>query len=86
MFRKTPDDSVRKAFPFAIEGESLFEHRNAKYGELKLVVIGEFRSKRDPARKNVRDVLESHNVRMIATDQLDNLVQEIIATGKDVAL
>lgn len=81
-----PDDSVRKAFPFAIEGESLFEHPNAKYGELKLVVIGEFRSKSDPARKNVRDVLESHNVRMIAVDQLDNLVQEIIATGKEVAL
>ncbi len=79
-----PDDSVRKALPYAIEGESIYGHQHATFGELKLIVVGEFRSKNDEARATVNDILKAHNVRMVFNDQLDTLVQEILAKGKTI--
>lgn len=77
-----PDDAVRKAFPLAYEGGALYEQPHQTLGNLKLLVIGEFSSKSDESRANVRSVLESHHVRMVPLDKLDDLVQEILATGK----
>ncbi len=77
-----PDDAVQKAFSIAAKGEALYDHPHALLGELKLIVVGEFRSKNDEARDPVNRLLERSNVRLIPEESLDGLVQEIIATGK----
>ncbi|MDB5344788.1 MAG: hypothetical protein JWP89_3165 [Schlesneria sp.] len=77
-----PDDSVRKALPYAFEGESIYGHPHEKFGQLKLIVVGEFQTKQDDARATVSKILEKHHVRLVPNDQLDTLVQEISAKGK----
>ena len=77
-----PDDAVRKAFSFAAEGEALHTHEDERFGKLKLIVVGEFRSKSDEARDPVSRLLERSHVRLIPEEGLDGLVQEIMATGK----
>ena len=77
-----PDDAVRKAWSYAAEGEALYGHSHERLGDLKLIVVGEFRSKSDEARDPVNRLLASSNVRMVPEDGLDGLVQEIMATSK----
>ena len=79
-----PDDAVRKAFSYAAQGEALYSHPHETLGDLKLIVVGEFRSKSDEARNPVNQLLECSHVRLIPEEGLDGLVQEIMATGKVV--
>ena len=77
-----PDDAVRKAWSYAAEGESLYEQPHTKFGQLKLIIVGEFHSKRDEARAPIFKLLEKSHVRMVPDDGLDALIHEIMATGK----
>ena len=79
-----PDEAVRKAFSFAAEGEALYGHPHEQFGDLKLIVVGEFRSKNDEARDPINRLLDRSHVRLIPEEGLDGLVQEIMATGKVV--
>ena len=81
-----PDDSVRKAFQFAGEADAISSHPDPELGVMKLVVIARFRSKTDEARGSVADCLRSHDVQLVAEEQLNELVQEIKAHGKEFSM
>lgn len=81
-----PDDAVSKAWRWAAEGQCLYENPHEKLGELKLIVVGEFRSKSDESRASIAPLLERHQVKLVPNDQLDSLVQEISVHGKEIEL
>jgi len=78
------DDSVDRACRYGAEGDSLASHEDETWGPMKLIVVGRFRSKKDPARTAVKNYLGSHNATLHTDDRLNDLVQLIVATGKDI--
>ena len=83
---KDRDEAVGKAWRWAAEGQCLYDNPHEKLGKLKLVVIGEFRSKTDETRSSIAPLFEKHHVKLVPSDQLDALVQEIAAHGKELDL
>ena len=81
---RDPDQSFRTACKYAVEGRSLFEHADSKFGELQLVVIGQFRPKDEESSKLVRRVFKASNVKMYSSHELHKLIDEIRQTGKDI--
>jgi hypothetical protein len=61
---------VRKALPLAFEGKSLYEHRNESYGDMALLVAGQFRSTSDKSRTTMEGNLKEHKVRMVARSRV----------------
>lgn len=77
------DDPLPTTYRYAVEGGSIYNNPHHRYGKLKLLVVGSFRSKSDENRKVVSHVLESHHVTLYSMDEVDKLVHEILATGRD---
>jgi hypothetical protein len=80
-----PERSVTKACKFAVEGRSLHEHEDPRFGDLQLFVIGKFRPGDLDSPVRVRRVLEENQVRLYRADELAMLIDEIRRTGKDLA-
>lgn len=78
------EKSLDTAYRYAVEGDSIYETEHADFGKLQLVVVGSFRSQSDENKPLVNRVLEKHHVSLYSADELDKLVQEILATGKDI--
>ncbi len=76
--------AINTACKYAIEGQSLYSSPDPLLGDLQLVVIGGFRSKDDDAKACVRNILQSHDVRLFATADLPELIIEIQETAKDL--
>ncbi|MCC7085432.1 MAG: DUF3037 domain-containing protein [Pirellulales bacterium] len=70
---------------YAVEGQSLYEHRDPTRGDLQLVVVGKFRSKDRESPLLVRKVLEEHKVRLYQFSALPELVAEIRRTAKKIS-
>jgi len=78
-------ENSRAAYQYAVEGEWIFDNADEQSGERQLIVAGYFRGKNDENKPRVKNILKRHNVKLYAEDELDDLAQEILATGKDVA-
>ena len=74
---------LQTAYKYAVEGDSIHETEHERFGKLKLLVVGSFRSKSDENKEIVKRVLENHHVGLYAMDEVDKLVHEILVTGKD---
>jgi hypothetical protein len=72
------------ACKYAIEGRSLFEHPHRKFGDLQLIIVGEFGSHPDDKKIVVERILKENKVRLYPANDLDDLVDEIRTTGKDL--
>jgi hypothetical protein len=77
------ENPLQTAYKYAVEGDSIYETEHERFGKLKLLVVGSFRSKSDENKQVVNRVLENHHVTLYAMDDVDKLVHEILATGKD---
>ena len=53
-------------------------------GAMQLIIVGDFRSKRDESRNDVGRILEAHKVKMYAEWELGELIREIATTGRDL--
>jgi hypothetical protein len=71
------------ACKYAIEGRSLFEHPDHKFGDLQLIIVGEFGDHPGDKKVAVERILKENKVRLYAANELDNLVDEIKTTAKD---
>jgi hypothetical protein len=71
---------------YAVEGKSLYDHPHDQYGNLQLLVVGQFKSDRAEVQATVQKILQENRVRLISSSNLDSLVQEIEKTGKDLSL
>lgn len=79
-----PERSVLTACKYAVEGRSLFENADSKYGELQLVVVGKFRNKDAESVRRVRRVFDDNEVKLYRASEIDLLVDVIESKGKDV--
>jgi hypothetical protein len=69
---------------YAIEGESLYENRDSRLGDLQLVVVGQFARKGGKSRSVVRKILDDHKVRLFAVDEVDALIHDIRTNAKEL--
>lgn len=72
------------ACKYAIEGRSLFEHPDTKLGDLQLIVVGEFGAHPRAKKDAVERILKENKVRLFTANELDQLVEEIRTSGKDI--
>lgn len=77
------ENALQTAYKYAVEGDSLYETEHEDFGRLKLLVVGRFRGKDDENKQIVRRVLANHHVSLFAMDDVGELVNEILVTGKD---
>jgi hypothetical protein len=66
----------------AVEGLSLHRHRDAKYGELQLIVVGDFTAAPKDSTEMVAGIFREHEVRLVMPDELSALKQEIVAHAR----
>lgn len=84
-FQASDPDQVRKtASSYAIEGLALFEHPHKTLGDLELVVVGQFRTNEKEVREDVKRILQQGRVKLYATNEVDDLIQEIRVHGKEL--
>ena len=82
----SPDQAMSTACRYAAEGRSLWENPHPALGPLKLVIVGKFRQQHPQTKDDVSRILtvmDSH-VDLLATSELDRLIDEIRTTGKDI--
>jgi hypothetical protein len=77
-------DVETTACKYAIEGRSLFENRDSKLGYLKLIVVGEFGGRDGAKQASVKRILKDNKVDLYTETELDQLVDEIETTGKNL--
>ena len=86
-FTQRHDANVENAAcKLAVEGHSLFKHKDAKLGELQLVVVADFTPGRDEARRTVKNIFTENNVRLFDAEKLSELEDEIVAHAKPLNL
>jgi len=69
---------------YAIEGRSLYANPDEKLGKLQLIVVGKFPPQKNENRRVVQKILEENSVRLVASTELDRLIDDIRTTAKDV--
>lgn len=68
----------------ALEGLSLYRHRDSRLGDLKLVVVADFEHSNPDSESLVKGILAEGSVDVFTPDTLDDLKQEILTNGKPV--
>jgi hypothetical protein len=82
-FQQTTESRVvDTACRHAVEGRSLYEHPDEKFGPLKLIVVGSFASESSEFKDVVADILKENEVTLHTVDEVDKLMDEIRTTGK----
>ncbi|MFC1757625.1 DUF3037 domain-containing protein, partial [Planctomycetota bacterium] len=77
------ENPVQTAYRYAVEGNSIYETHDDRFGEMKLLVVGSFGSGKSEKMSAVQKVLDNHHVGLYSIDDLGGLVHEIQTTGKD---
>lgn len=77
------ENPLKTAYKYAVEGDSIYGMEHEKYGKMKLLVVGRFQSRSDENKGIVNQILEKHHVSLYSMDEVGELVQEILTTGKN---
>lgn len=77
VFPKTKSKLEERTAMQALVGKSLYEHRDRQFGDLQLMVFGQFPTDNSEDRSLVRNVLEKNHVRLFSQDQLPDLLDEV---------
>lgn len=81
-----PDQAIVTASRYAIEGDSLYKHPDPKLGELKLVVVGQFRSDDSESLRRVKRIFADYPLAFFRSSELPRLIDEIRQTAHDIQL
>ncbi len=73
----TPSSVFNRASIHAVEGQFLAEYTDPEYGELNLIVVGNFSPDQEVERKSALAVFERHNIAMHTFAGIENLIAEI---------
>jgi hypothetical protein len=73
------------ACKYAVEGGLLYSHPDEKFGDMQLVIVGDFGDAGPETKETVERLLREHNVRLFTAGSLNRLMEEIRKTGKIVA-
>lgn len=79
-----PEGAFRTACRYAVEGKSIYEHKDEELGEMQLVVVGQFRSRDEESPAVVRRVFQENAVKLFKFEDIPNLIDEIHRTGKEL--
>lgn len=66
---------------YAVEGRSLYHHKDSELGNMQLLVVGQFDDGDQGAIATAKRILETHDVRLFQPDDLQQLVDEIATQG-----
>jgi hypothetical protein len=83
--QKAADKVGDAACRYAVEGDSLFGHKDDEWGDMQLVVVAKFRADAEQGRKVVTKMFEDYHVRLLLADEAGTLEEEILAHGKPLA-
>jgi hypothetical protein len=82
-FKHENDAGVKTAAcKHAVEGQSLYRHPDAKFGELQLIVVADFAGAPQDSADMVAGIFRESEVRLVTSDALPALKQEIITLAK----
>jgi predicted secreted protein len=79
-----PDSAFRTACKYAVEGRSIYEHQDDEFGDMQLVIVGQFRPKDEQSPTIVRRVFDDNAVKLFKFDEVPKLIDEIRRTGKEI--
>ena len=83
VFKHQNEAGVRMAAcRHAVEGQSLYRHPDAKFGELQMIVVADFTGAPQDSASMVADIFQESQVRLVMSDDLPALKQEIVAHAK----
>lgn len=71
---------------YAVEGDSLYQHRDPNLGELQLVVVADFQRTGREGAAAVGELFNEYQVKLFTSETLDDLEQEIRLHGKVLSL
>ena len=74
---QTPTAVFNRASVHAVEGQFRAEYKDPAYGDLNLIVVGNFSPEQEEARKSALAVFERHKVAMHTFAGIDLLIEEI---------
>jgi hypothetical protein len=66
----------------AVEGQSLYRHPDVKFGELQLIVVADFAGAPQDSADMVAGIFRESEVRLVTSDALPALKQEIVSHAK----
>jgi len=77
--QRTETPILNEACRLAVEGHSLFMHRDDQLGDLQLVVVSDFAPQSDPFRPLVTQIFADSNVEMYDVNAIQPLLDKIVA-------
>lgn len=69
----------------AVEGDSLYQHRDPELGDLQLVVVADFRRTGSEGAEAVKELFHEYQVKLYTAGSLSELEEEIRVHGKILA-
>jgi hypothetical protein len=79
-----PSDLLQKVGGLAVEGEELFHNPSNQYGELQLIVVGQFPRDGSAIVEDVRRRFAKHKTRLYRLEEAHQLFEEIRAHAKPI--
>jgi hypothetical protein len=76
---------IQKAGRYAFEGNLLYRHRDSTWGDLKLIVVGQFAKEQKDVAAAVEEILGDNQTELYTSEELDRLLDFIRRTGRPVA-
>lgn len=80
-FPKRASSVIDRASRNAVEGKSIYDNPDDKYGELQLVVVGSFEKTERAEVETAKRIFEDHQVRLFTSEQIDELKDDIVTHG-----
>ena len=79
-----PERSVDAACKYAVEGRSIYGQHHQHFGDMQLVVVGEFLPNDHRTRSRVQRVFDDSHVKLFSSREVPSLIDEIRRTGKNI--
>lgn len=84
QFPKRTSSVEDKAARFAVEGKSLYDNPHPELGDLQMLIVGAFPETKQADVDTAKRILESNQVRLLTSDELGTLANEIRDNGHEL--
>lgn len=84
QFPKRTSSVEDKAARFAVEGKSLYDNPHPEFGDLQMLIVGAFTETKKADVDTAKRILESNQVRLLTSDELEILANEIRENGHEI--
>lgn len=81
VFPKGKAALENRSAKYAVEGRSLYHHNDPNYGDMQLLIVGQFDDSPEDAVSTAKRIFEKHHVRLFERANLQELLDEIVSEG-----